>query len=377
MRRTRQGILFVVASLICLGIVMIYSASAVYAQERLGDSLYFLKRHLVYLALGIILGAAVMTFDYTKLKRWSKPFLLLSLAVLVLVLVPGVGKEISGARRWFKIGSFGIQPSEIAKVALLVYLSEVLSRKQARIESFFQGLLPPLMALGMIVGLILLEPDLGTAVALCLVSVILFFVSGVRGRVLLSLAAAALPAVYLLIFHVAYRRKRILAFLNPWADPQGFGFQIIQSFIALGSGGLFGVGLGRSQQKLFYLPQSHTDFVFAILGEELGLLGTLGVIALFWIFLWLGIEVALRAKDLFGQFLALGLTSLVALEALINIAVVTGSIPTKGLPLPFVSYGGSALVVNCIAVGLLLNIAKHRLAEPVIEELGWKTAAVS
>lgn len=360
MRKTRIAIFAIALSLVSLGIVMIYSASAIYAHETLGDSLYYLKRHLIYLALGFILFILAIALPYDRLRRYAKPFLLASFFFLLLVLIPGVGKEIGGARRWFKLGIFSIQPSEIAKLAVILYLADVLSRKQPKIESILHTLFPAFAVLGMSIILVLVQPDLGTALCLAAIGFIMCFVSGFKVKHLSGLILVGLPLIYALVFGVGYRRRRMLAFLDPWADPQGVGFQIIQSFLALGNGGFFGVGLGRSRQKLFYLPQSHTDFIFSIIGEELGFIGCGMVIIAFAVFTILALRVAFKARDPFGRFLAVGVLSMIALSSLINIGVCIGALPTKGLPLPFISYGGTALLVNLFGVGLLLNIAKNR-----------------
>ena len=360
MRRIRINLLLVTIVLMAIGIVMIYSASGVYALEKTKDSAFYLKKHLSFLLIGLLATLAAMKVDYADLRKYIKPALFASLVLLVLVLIPGISREIGGARRWFRFIGASFQPSELAKMVLIFYLADVLERKQPMIRSFRYGFLPPAAVLGLLVGLVLLQPDLGTAASFALVSFIMLFVAEVNLLYMVPFILAAIPVLYLLIFKVGYRRRRIVAFLDPWADPRGAGFQIIQSFVALGSGGLLGVGLGQSQQKLFYLPESHTDFIFSIIGEELGLLGTMSVVILFVIFILQGMRIAVHAKDLFGRFLALGIVSMIALEAVINISVTTGAIPTKGLPLPFISYGGSNLIFNMVGVGLLLNIAKDR-----------------
>jgi cell division protein FtsW len=344
--------------LICIGIVMIYSASSIYAWEKYKDGLFFLKRHMVFLIIGIFLTFLVMSVDYRKFRRFARPFLLLSLLLLVLVLIPGIGREVSGARRWFRFKFISFQPSELASMAIIIYMADFISRKGNMIKQFLRGFLPPICVLGLVALLILMQPDLGTVLAIGIVVFIMLFVSGVRVIYLLSIALASLPVLYLLIFSVPYRRMRILAFLNPWLDPKGSGFQIIQSQIALGSGGIFGVGLGHSRQKLFYLPAAHTDFIFSIIGEELGLLGTLGVIVLFMLFIQQGLKIIKNASDKFGYFLSLGLVLMVSLKAIINIGVSCGLLPTKGLPLPFISYGGSSLIFDMTTVGILINISR-------------------
>ncbi|MBI4355146.1 MAG: putative lipid II flippase FtsW [Candidatus Omnitrophica bacterium] len=348
----------VTATLLAIGLVMIYSASALYADELYGDSTYFLKRHLAYLMMGVALGGLVMAKPYRTLQPYSKHLVLASIVMLVLVLIPGIGTVAGGARRWFRLGQISLQPSELAQFALLVYLADVLSRKQAAMHSLVHGFLPPMAVVGLLSLLVLVQPDLGTAFSFMAVAVCLFIIAKIRWSYLASMGLASLPALWMLIWHVEYRRRRFLAFLDPWADPRGTGFQIVQSYLALGSGGLVGVGLGRSVQKLFYLPGAHTDFIFAVLGEELGLLGTLSVVGLFILFILLGLRVAIQTHDLFGKLIAGGVTVMVGLEALINLCVVTGLIPTKGLPLPFISYGGSSFMMTLVGVGLLLNVAR-------------------
>ncbi|MBP7055748.1 MAG: putative lipid II flippase FtsW [Candidatus Omnitrophica bacterium] len=358
MRNVRTNIFMVTFVLVCIGVVMIYSASAIYAYSNTGDSLYFLKRHLLCLLIGYALMFAAMSVDIREIRKYSKPILGLSILLLVLVLIPHIGKEISGAKRWFKLGPINFQPSEFAKIAIVIYMADLITRKGNRMKEFFFGYLPAIIVLGAVVGLVLLEPDLGTAVTISVITFIMLFVGGARGIHIMICFLASIPALYLLIFHSAYRMRRILAFLNPWADKRGVGFQIIQSFVALGSGGLFGVGLGQSRQKLFYLPASHTDFIFSIIGEELGFLGTLSIVALFTIFVWQGMRVVFKTVGMFERMLSLGIVSIIAFEVIINIGVTAGAFPTKGLPLPFISYGGSGLIFHLMAIGLLLNVAK-------------------
>lgn len=358
MHKERIAIFLAVLSLVAIGIVMIYSTSAIYADEKFHDSYYFLKRQLTWLAIGLALFFAVSRFPYPELRKISLLILILSLAMLAAVFLPVVGKSAGGARRWLHFSFLTIQPSEFAKLAILVFLADFLARRQRKLGEFFRGFLPCLFILGVSMGLIVLQPDLGTVMLIGAVSFILFFVSGIRLSHLLTLFLLSLPVLYHFIFKVSYRRNRMLAFINPWKDPEGTGFQIIQSFIALGSGGLFGTGLGQSRQKLFYLPEAHTDFIFSIVGEELGLVGTTTVLGLFSILIILGVRISLKCQDLFGRLLSLGIVLLLGLQALINIGVVTGALPTKGLALPFISYGGSNLMVNLLMVGILLNVAK-------------------
>lgn len=359
MRQTRIHLFMVTIILLAVGVVMVYSSSAINAYESLKDSAFYLKRHLAYLLIGIIGSLWIMSIDYDIIKKYIKPILVVSFLLLILVLVPGVSREIAGARRWFRFSILSFQPSQAAKLVLILYFADVLSRKQNEIRSFTQGFVPPMIMLGLSVGLILLEPDLGTSVCIAAVSFIMLFVAGIRLTHLVPVMVSSLPGLCVIILAKPYRMKRILAFMNPWQDPQGIGFQIIQSYIALGSGGIFGVGLGQSRQKLLYLPGCHTDFIFSIIGEELGLIGAAGIIILFIVFIYLGMKIAFRSRDLFGHLAALGIVSMIAVEAIINIGVATGSIPTKGLSLPFISYGGSSLVFDMMAAALLLNIAKY------------------
>ena len=284
-RNIRINIFTISVILICIGIVMIYSTSSIYAWERYKDTFFFLKRHMIFLLIGAVLTFFVMAVDYKKFRKYAKPLILVSLFLLVLVLIPGIGREVSGARRWFRFKFISFQPSELASMAVIIYVADFIARKEGSIKQFLRGFLPPVCVLGITALLILAQPDLGTAVALGVVVFIMLFVAGVRVSYLLSILLVSIPLFFILIFNVPYRRMRILAFLNPWLDPKGTGFQIIQSQVALGSGGIFGVGLGHSRQKLFYLPAAHTDFIFSIIGEELGLLGTLGIIILFMIFI--------------------------------------------------------------------------------------------
>lgn len=358
MRDVRISILIITIILLSIGIVMIYSASAIYADSAMNDSLYFLKRHLIYLAVGMVAMFVAMSTDIYRIQKLSRPALMLAILLLVLVLVPHIGRETGGAKRWFRLGVINFQPSEFAKLAIIIYIADMVSRKKNIMKVFLYGYLPGIIVMGAIVGLVLLEPDLGTAITIAMIVIIMMYAGGIRVSHILAFFLASLPALYILMFSVPYRRKRIMAFINPWADKRGTGFQIIQSFVALGSGGLFGVGLGQSRQKLFYLPASHTDFIFSIIGEELGFLGSAVVVILFALFLWQGMKIVFKAIGTFERLLSLGIVSLITLEAVINIGVTSGALPTKGMPLPFISYGGSGLIFHLIAVGLLLNVAK-------------------
>jgi cell division protein FtsW len=353
------GLFLITLALISIGIIMVYSASAILSLEKYNDPYFFLKRQMAWVFLGLVGMFFAARVNYRALPKLLKPLLLLTFFLLILVLFPQFGKEVAGARRWLKIGDFTLQPSEIAKLILILYMADTLSRKKEKIKDLAYGFLPPLIILGTIFILILRQPDLGTALIILVVILGMLFVSGVRLKHLFSLFLVALPGIWLLINKVGYRKRRILAFLDPWSDPQGYGFQIIQSLIALGSGGILGRGLGEGTQKLFYLPAPHTDFIFAILGEELGFLGGMVVIILFGAFVYFGARIARRAPDLFGSLLALGITTWIGLQAMINIGVATGTLPTKGIPLPFISFGGSSLIFSLIGVGVLLSISLH------------------
>jgi len=358
MRNIRISIIVVVFLLICIGIIMIYSSSGIYAMQKLGQSAYFLKRHLIFLFFGFIATLGVMAIDYRDLQKVAKPLVGISILMLCVVLIPGIGKASFGARRWFQFGPINFQPSEFTKIAMLIYVSDFLSRKQNKIRSFREGFLPVIMLLGVVCLLIVKQPDLGSSILIAAIVLVLMFLAGASLLHLGLLGLAALPAVYILVVNVPYRMARIMAFLNPWENSQGIGFQLTQSQIALGSGGLFGIGLGRSMQKLFYLPAAHTDFILSIIGEETGLVGAFIVVVLFVIFIWQGSRIAKRTANPFGYFLSIGIVVMIGLQAVVNIGVSIGMFPTKGLPLPFISYGGSALIFNMMSVGLLLNISR-------------------
>ena len=358
-RRGDRIVMVLACILIAVGIGMIYSGSAVMAQKRFGDSAYFLKRQLLWLAVGMVFLLVFARTDLKTLRSWGVPCLLIGLVALVAVLLPMIGVTVKGARRWLRFGVWTIQPAELVKVAVLLYLAHYLAKNSERIEDF-RGFVRPLLVIGLVLGLIVVEPDLGTAAVIGLVTLSLLFIGGARLGHLSMIGLAALPALYLLISGVSYRRQRMLSFLDPWSDPEGSGFQVIQSFLALGGGGAFGVGLGEGHQKLFFLPEPHTDFVLSMLGEELGFLGTSVIILLLALFVAKGFMIALAAEDPFGRYLAFGVSFLVAFHTLINVGMISGLLPTKGLPLPFLSYGGSSLVVNMIGTGMLISVSRDR-----------------
>lgn len=349
--------------LVCASVVMVYSASAVVAMERYHDPYLFLVKQAMWVSLGMALLGVVMRIDYRLYKQpaviWTALILVSFALVAVLFRSP-----VNNARRWFGIGGIGIQPSELAKLAAIFFVAALLERRMHRINEVSYALVPIAVVVFGLVLLILLEPDFGTAMALVAIAVVMVFAAGLSYRYILGAALASLPMIYLVLMGAAYRRRRLFAFLDPWRDPLGDGFQIIQSLIAVGTGGVFGRGLMAGVQKLFYLPEPQTDFIYAVIGEELGLIGTTAVLICFCVIAWRGLRIALRAPDQFGALLALGLTTMVAVQAFVNICVVIGMLPTKGIPLPFVSFGGSSLLINLLGMGILLNVSQHATQTP-------------
>src|SRR5581483_5873746 len=344
--------------LVFVGLVMVFSASAVVAQERYGSGYFFLFRQLGWAAAGLAGMVVAMKVDYRRYKHPAAVFSLLGVTTLLLISVFFLDRA-HHTHRWIHWGTFSFQPSEMAKPALILFLAFFLESRTQAMQDWRNTLLPAVTPTVLFVALIVFQPDLGTAIACAAITACMLFVAGLDLKYLgYGLLASVLP-LYFLIFHVAYRRDRILAFLDPYSDPQGRGFHIIQSLIAVSTGGITGVGLMEGKQKLFYLPEPHTDFIFAVTAEELGLVGGSIVILLFVVFLWRGFRLALRTQDMFGRFLATGITSMVVVQAFINVSVVLGMMPTKGIPLPFVSYGGSSLAVTLVCVGVLLNLSKQ------------------
>ncbi|MBU3758630.1 MAG: putative lipid II flippase FtsW [Candidatus Omnitrophica bacterium] len=342
--------------LVSVGIVMTYSASAVYAEQIYGNSMYFLIRQLIFVIIGTFFMILTAMSSVHFWKKHSREVILFAILMMILVFVPGVGREAGGAQRWIRLGAgINFQPVEFAKIAVCIYLSDYMTRK---IKVIKQGslpiLIPPMILIGGVCGLSLLQPDLGSTVIILLVTSILIFMAGIKMRYVFIAFSAMIPVFYMLVARVPYRMSRITAYLNPWEDPQGSGFQIIQSFLAFGMGGIKGVGLGQSTQKLFYLPSSYNDFIFSVIGEELGLIGMLFVLTLYAVIFICGIQIAGRAKSDHEKMMTTALIMLILFQALINVLVATGLIPTKGLPLPFVSYGGTSIVFNLMAVGFLL-----------------------
>ena len=356
--------LFGVTLMLCLlGAVMIFSASAVTAEQQYGHSYYFVLRQMLWLVAGLLGMFALMKLDYHKLREPAVVYSVLCVVLLLLVGTFFLDKS-HATHRWIRIGPVGIQPSELAKLAVILYLAWFLDLRRRSVtrlefskEDLMQTILPAVAPILGCVVLIVLQPDLGTSVDIVLIMTAILFVAGLSWKWLVVGAAAALPMLFYLISHVSYRQARIMAFLHPESDAQGAGFQLLQSLIAVGSGGFTGVGLMESKQKLFYLPEAHTDFIYAVICEELGFIGAAIVIALFVAYAWRGLRAAFNAPDGFGRMLALGATAMVLCQSLINFAVVLGMMPTKGIPLPFVSYGGSSLLAMLLATGVLLNVA--------------------
>lgn len=352
-------IVIITFALLTVGLVMVYSASAIWAEYKFDDAFFFVKRQLIFAGLGIVAMFFIMNIDYWVWKQYSKPIIIACFVMLILVLIPGIGVVRNGSQSWIGVGSFVIQPSEFMKLGMIIFLAKFLSENQKYITTVKKGLLPSLGLAGIAFGLIMLQPDLGTGTVMIGTCVVMIFISGARIMHFAALGIAALGGFVALIISAPYRLQRITSYLDPWEDPLGSGFQIIQSLYAIGPGGLFGLGLGQSRQKFFYLPEPQTDFIFAILSEELGFIGGTFIILLFSLLLWRGIRVAIGAPDLFGCFLTVGIVAMIAIQVMINIGVVIGLIPVTGITLPFLSYGGSSLTLMLMAVGILLNVSKH------------------
>jgi cell division protein FtsW len=344
--------------LVFVGLVMVFSASAVMAKERYGSGYYFLLKQLGWAVAGLIAMIVGTRVDFRRFKHPAVVFSVLGVTTLLLISVFFLDRS-HNTHRWIHLGGFSLQPSELAKPALILFMAYFLESRIKSMDDLRNTLLPAIIPTLVFVGLIVFQPDLGTALACCAITVCVLFVAGLEMKYLGYAFLASMLPLYFLIFHVAYRRDRILAFINPFSDPQGKGFHMIQSLIAVSTGGITGLGLMEGKQKLFYLPEPHTDFIFAVTAEELGLLGSIIIVTLFAIFLWRGIRTALRTQDMFGQFLVVGITAMVVVQAFVNISVVLGMMPTKGIPLPFVSYGGSSLFVTLACVGVLLNVTKQ------------------
>ena len=352
--------------LVCASLVMVYSSSAVLGLEQYKDRpTLFLFKQATFALLGFALMQVLMRVDYRRYRQPGLIWAVLGLTGFALVVVL-FGPRINGARRWFNVAGVGVQPSEFAKIAVIFFVAAVLERRMDRIDDLRYSLLPVGVVLGCVVALIMLQPDLGTALSIILIVAAMVFAAGINYRYIIGLMLVALPAAYIVLMSADYRRRRIEVFLDPWKDPLGDGFQVIQSLIAVGTGGVFGRGLMAGVQKLYYLPYPHTDFIYAVIGEELGLIGTTVILACFCVIAWRGLRTAMRAPDRFGAFLALGLTAMVVVQAFFNISVVLGLLPTKGIPLPFVSFGGSSLLMSMLGMGILLNVSQHASGSHIV-----------
>ncbi|HLU21993.1 stage V sporulation protein E [Lederbergia graminis] len=361
LKKTAPDFILILATflLLSIGLIMVYSASAVAANYHFSDSFFFAKRQLLFAGVGIIAMFVIMYVDYWVIKKWVKPILIICFILLIAVLIPGVGMTRNGSTSWIGVGAFSIQPSEFMKLAMIAFLAKFLSENQRYITTVKKGLLPSLSLVFIAFGLIMLQPDLGTGTVMVGTCILMIFTAGARILHFAVLGLVGVAGFVGLVISAPYRIARITSFLDPWQDPLGSGFQIIQSLYAIGPGGLFGLGLGESRQKFFYLPEPQTDFIFAVIAEELGFIGGSVILLLFALLLWRGIRVALGAPDLFGSFLAVGIISMIAIQVMINIGVVIGLMPVTGITLPFLSYGGSSLTLMLMAVGILLNISRY------------------
>jgi len=362
-------LLLVTLILVSVGMVMIYSSSFIIAQDRFGDEYHFLKKQIIFGFIGLIIMVVLSKFPYLMWKKAAYLVVIMSIVLLSLLLVPGVGAKVGGATRWLRFGAFSFQVSEAVKIALILFTAYYFTKKAEYVKSFFRIVTVPFSITMIVVVLMLMQPDFGTAVITVAVVMCMYFIAGGRIIHMAGLAAAALPAAFVILVRESYRLERLMAFRNPWKDPTDTGFQIIQSFISFGSGGTFGVGLGNSMQKLYYLPEPHTDFILSVIAEEGGFVGVAIVISLFAVLIIRGFLISFRARESFGTLLAAGLTVLIALEGFINMAAVMGIIPTKGLALPFLSYGGTSLIMSMAAVGILLNISSYETADAATERV--------
>jgi cell division protein FtsW len=356
-----RWLFFAVAALLAIGVTMVLSTSYLYSQERFTDGTYFFRKQLIALGAGLVALAVCSLAPTALYRKLAYPLLGMTFLILVLVLIPGIGVARGGARRWLALPGFAFQPAELAKLAVVIYLAHSMSKKEERIQTFSIGVLPHLVVGGALLGLLLLEPDFGTAVILAVLLYMMLFIGGARIPHLLATGLMALPLLVYVMMTAEYRLRRLLTFMDPWREASSGGFQVIQSLIAFGSGQLFGRGLGEGRQKLFYLPEAHTDFVYSVIGEELGLIGAFAVLALFGVIILRGLRLTARIEEPFEQYLAFGLTIVLGLQALVHMGVVMGLMPTKGLVLPFISYGGSAMVVNLTEAGILLGLSRRRL----------------
>ncbi|MDD3145664.1 MAG: putative lipid II flippase FtsW [Candidatus Riflebacteria bacterium] len=361
-------LLFFVVGLMLIGLIMVYSASSVTSLATMSDGFYYFKRQLMWVIVGLLAMVGVSHVPYQKLEKFAVPLLGLAIFLLILVLVPGVARDIGGAKRWIRFGGVGFQPSEFAKLCFVIYMAHSISLRQDRIKSFMHGMLPDMIVSGILFILIYKEPNLSTAALIGGTYLTLYFLGNGSLANLGALAAGGVVLIVALIFQAGYRMRRFWAFIDPWENARTSGYHIIQSLVAIGSGGFWGLGLGQSRQKFFILPERHTDFIFAIICEELGLVGGVLVLFMFLALLWRGLYIATRAPDNFGFLLASGITAIIGLQVLVNIGVVLSLMPTTGITLPFVSYGGSSLVFLAIGIGILLNISRYGSGRNAFED---------
>ena len=360
MKKYDKILLIAVILISLFGTLMIYSSSYIWAEYKFNDPYKYLKSQIIFLIIGYIVMIIVSNFSYHNYKRLANIIFGICFAMLTLVLIPGIGTIRNGSRSWFGIGGFGIQPSEFTKLGLIIFTSKYLSNNTRELKDIKKGVLPILAVVFLVFVLIMLEPDFGTGVVIVMTIIVLLFISGVKMNFFIKIGVLGLIGIVILILIAPYRMERIISFLNPWIDPLGSGFQIIQSLYAIGPGGLLGLGFGNSIQKHFYLPEPQTDFIFAIISEEFGFMGVLIVSILFITIIARGLKIAMECENLFGKFLAFGITFGLAFQTILNLMVVVGLIPVTGVTLPFLSYGGSSLIISLISIGILLNIHKHK-----------------
>lgn len=359
MKKYNKLLLLAVILISLFGLLMIYSSSNIWAEYKYNDPYKYLKSQAIFLIIGYILMIIISKFPYQNYKKLANIIFLICTIMLILVLIPGIGSIRNGSRSWFGIGSLGLQPSEFTKLGLIIFTSKYLANNTKELKDIKKGVLPILGVLFLIFGLIMLEPDFGTGVVIVMTIIVLLFISGVKINFFIKIGILGLLGVIILILIAPYRLERIISFINPWTDPLGSGFQIIQSLYAIGPGGLLGLGLGNSIQKHFYLPEPQTDFIFAIISEEFGFLGVLIISTLFITIIYSGLKISMRCQDNFGKFLAFGITFGLAFQTILNLMVVVGLLPVTGVTLPFLSYGGSSLLISLINIGILLNIDKN------------------
>jgi len=357
-------LLFSVLFLVGIGIVMVYSASSALALKKFGSDYYFLKKQALFSVFGIVALVICSHVPFKAYRVFTYPILVLALALLAAVQISGIGISAGGSLRWLRLGPLSFQPTEFARLAMVIYLAYSMSKKQEMIKDFYVGFMPHVMVLAMFTVLIFMQPDFGSVVILGAVTWMMMFVGGVRLLHLLSALVLILPVAYYFMLNAEYRIRRIISFLDPWQYPTDEGYQIVHSLMAFGTGGIWGTGIGKGYQKLFYLPEPHTDFIFSVIGEELGLWGVMVILAIYVLILWRGIRIARNATDTFGTYLATGIIGTITLQVCVNMGVALGLLPTKGLTLPFLSYGGTSLLINMASIGILMNIGAKQTGKP-------------